>query len=278
MYGYGYQYSAIVSGGGGVAPFVGLLDTYSGAAAAYSLRKLRNAYSGDAIKVRRSSDNAELNIGFVSNELDTAALTTFASGTDAFVTTWYDQSGNGRNQTQPTASKQPQIVNSGTVILNPDNNKPSILLDGTDEGFSATVSMPVSQRFESFSVLKTSDTQGIQYSDNTAIDRWVFILQSGSSNALLSDRFAINNIYKNNVLQTLTTRGGWFTEFANNVTHLSFLQGQININQWEKLTLFNYSGFSLGGYSQEIVCWFSSVDNTTKEGISNNINSHYGIY
>ena len=29
--------------------FVGLLDTYSGAAAAYSLRLLRSGYTGDAI-------------------------------------------------------------------------------------------------------------------------------------------------------------------------------------------------------------------------------------
>jgi len=279
MYGYGYQNSGILkSGGGGVSPFVGLLDDYPSAAAAYSLRLLRNAYSGDAIRVRRSSDNAELNIGFVSNELDTASLTTFCSGTNGFVTTWYDQSGNGRNQTQTTASKQPQIVNSGTLILNPENNKPSILLDGTDDGFSTSVSMPVLQRFESFSVLKTSDTAGIQYCDNTTLGRWVFILQSGSSVTGLSDRFAISNIYKNNVLETLTTRGAWFSEFGDNVTHLSFLQGQINTEQWEKLTLFDYQGFALGGHSQEIVCWFSSVDNTTKDGISNNINSHYGIY
>ena len=44
-----------------------LLDSYSGAAAAYSLRKLRSSYTGNAIKVRRSSDNAEMNIGFNSD-------------------------------------------------------------------------------------------------------------------------------------------------------------------------------------------------------------------
>ena len=55
-----------------------LLDTYSGAAAAYSLRKLRNDYTGSAITVRRSSDNTSTNIGFDGNgNLDTTALTTF---------------------------------------------------------------------------------------------------------------------------------------------------------------------------------------------------------
>ena len=49
---------------GAVAAASYLLDTYSGSAVAYSLRKLSLAYSGSAIRVRRSSDNAEQNIGF----------------------------------------------------------------------------------------------------------------------------------------------------------------------------------------------------------------------
>jgi hypothetical protein len=54
-----------------------ILDTYPNAAVAYSLRKLRTAYSGSAIRVRRPSDNAEQDIGFVGNDLDTASLLSF---------------------------------------------------------------------------------------------------------------------------------------------------------------------------------------------------------
>jgi|DEB0MinimDraft_6_1074348.scaffolds.fasta_scaffold00137_9 hypothetical protein len=54
--------------------FDGMLDQYGDAAAAYSLRKLRNGYTGDAIRVRRSSDDTERDIGFYDNELDTVAL------------------------------------------------------------------------------------------------------------------------------------------------------------------------------------------------------------
>ena len=63
------------------AAFTGLLDTYPGATVAYSLRLLKSDYSGNAVKVRRASDNAEQDIGFVNNELDTASLETFCSGT-----------------------------------------------------------------------------------------------------------------------------------------------------------------------------------------------------
>jgi hypothetical protein len=63
-----------------------LLDTYSGAAAAYSLRLLDSTYTGSAIRVRRSSDNTEQDIGFnVFGELDTVSLTAFAGVGDAFV-------------------------------------------------------------------------------------------------------------------------------------------------------------------------------------------------
>jgi len=54
-----------------------LLDLYPNAAVAYSLRKLRTAYSGNAIRVRRSSDNAEQDINFVGGDLDTQSLLDF---------------------------------------------------------------------------------------------------------------------------------------------------------------------------------------------------------
>jgi len=115
--------------------FTGLLDEYSGAAAAYSLRLLRAGYTGDAIIVRRSSDDDEQPIGFDSNgELDTTALLAHVgtSPTDnGFVQTWYDQSGNGHDASQTTTSEQPQIVSSGSVIT--ENGKPAVQFDGTDD-------------------------------------------------------------------------------------------------------------------------------------------------
>ena len=108
-----------------------LLDAYPGASMAYSVRKLRSAYAGYALKVRRSSDNAEQDIGFSGNDLDTSALTTFCSGTDGFVTTWYDQSTSGVNPVQATSGKQPKIVSSGSVIT--QNGKSAVQFDGTDD-------------------------------------------------------------------------------------------------------------------------------------------------
>ena len=56
-----------------------LLDLYPNAAAAYSLRKLRNGYIGSAIQVRREADNATQDIGFnITNDLDISAISSFA--------------------------------------------------------------------------------------------------------------------------------------------------------------------------------------------------------
>lgn len=92
-----------------------LLDAYTGASAAYSLRLLSNSYAGSAIRVRRSSDNTETDIGFVGGDLDTAALSTFSSKTTSYVTKWYDQSGNANDAVMTTTSLQPEIITGPTT-------------------------------------------------------------------------------------------------------------------------------------------------------------------
>lgn len=92
---------------------------------AYSLRKVNSSYSGFSIRVRRSSDNTEQNIGFDgSGNLDQTALSTFVGGGNGFVTTWYDQSGFDLHATQATTTSQPMIVNAGNIITR--NNRPAV--------------------------------------------------------------------------------------------------------------------------------------------------------
>ena len=93
-----------------------LLNDFPNSAAAYSFRKLRSAYTGNCIRVRRSNDNAESDISFVNNVLDTITLLTFVGSNNGFITVWYDQSGNGNNATNSLNGAIPQIVSSGTLI------------------------------------------------------------------------------------------------------------------------------------------------------------------
>ena len=97
-----------------------LLDLYPvGVFHAHSAaRKLRTAYAGPCMRVRRGSDNVELDIGFDgSNNLDEAALLTFLGSGNGFVTRLYDQTSSptGKDLIQVTQSYQPQIVASGVI-------------------------------------------------------------------------------------------------------------------------------------------------------------------
>ena len=92
-----------------------LLDSFPGAQAAYSLRKMSSAYTGSCLTVRRSSDNATRNIGFYRYTVDTQAILDFVGSGNGFVTTWFDQSGNGVNIAQGTAASQFNIVTSGSL-------------------------------------------------------------------------------------------------------------------------------------------------------------------
>ncbi len=103
------------------------------AQAAYSLRKLCSTYAGKAIQVRRSNDDATQDIGFTAGgNLDTVSLKAFIGSNDGLVTIWYDQSGNARDLTQPTTSKQPTIIKAGVVYRK--RNRPAIYFDITDDG------------------------------------------------------------------------------------------------------------------------------------------------
>lgn len=84
----------------------------SRSAKGFSLRRLRSGYRGSAVRVRRASDNAEQDIGFLSNVFNIAALNTFLGGSQGFVRTFYNQGQIASNlsleQTNPSA--QPEIV------------------------------------------------------------------------------------------------------------------------------------------------------------------------
>jgi hypothetical protein len=96
----------------------------------YSLRRLRSAYAGSCLRVRRSSDDAEQDIGFSSGLLDSASLASFIGANSGYVVTWYDQSGGGNDFTQATKANQPRIVNAGTI-------DPYLVFDGTNDGMSS---------------------------------------------------------------------------------------------------------------------------------------------
>jgi hypothetical protein len=102
-----------------------LLDAIGTASGAYSLRKLRAAYAGSAVRVRRSSDNTEQDIGFTAKgDFDSAAFSTFVGAGQGYVTRWYDQSTALKDAIQATTTLQPEIKLAVT------NNRPAPMFNG----------------------------------------------------------------------------------------------------------------------------------------------------
>ena len=258
--------------------FTGLLNDYSGAAAAYSLRLLDNTYSGNAIKVRRSSDNAEQDIAFVNNELDTASLETFAGSGDAFVTTWYDQSGNGNNSTQTTAASQPQIVSSGTIYML--NSKPAISGNGLKQlDISTELNIPndffiaTTLQYDAHTMILGSNTDTINFLFSASLTQYRARI-AGFTGYFSQNALALNTQYNSNVFKV-----------GNSVDHsrngeLNGVQTGFTGRTFKINTLMNgYTGtsYALSGYAQEIIIW-ESDESTNRTGIETNINDFYSIY
>jgi len=119
-----FSFGAINQADGIIPPpvgFNGVLNQISAvASSAYGFRKLKNEYAGNAVRVRRSSDNTEQDIGFLSNgDFDSAALISFVgnlSTSNGFITKFYDHVGN-RDFSQTNPGSQIRIITNGVLQL-----------------------------------------------------------------------------------------------------------------------------------------------------------------
>jgi hypothetical protein len=277
-----------------------LLDDYPNAVAAYSLRKLDKDYTGSAIRVRRSNDNTEQDIGFTSaGDLDTASLKTFVGANSGFVTTWYDQSGNARNATQATVANQPLIVFNGVII----RRSGDIVLKFTDDFLETSGTSGINISPTSYSYVGTRDTSSntIKTIFSTGIlanlrGYGALYRNDGGANTQdslrLQVRFAAatprahgnyqNTTRVNHLLFGVITTSAyntWFNGSDNrNVTYTEAnATTSTNLIIGSRRDDLNNMGNYLDGSISELIIWQS--DRTTERtGIESNINSYYGIY
>ena len=259
---------------------LGLLDTYSGAAAAYSLRKLSLDYSGDAIVVRRASDNTTQSIGFVSNELDTASLESFCSGTDGFVTTWYDQSGNGENATQTTSSAQPKIVSAGSTIT--EGSKPILDFNGTSNYLDAS-GINAGNPKSLFIINKANAVGGGEkvMFDSVTTNQAIFYKAS-------NDNITLGFGASSQTSYTLTTDYNLYSIMHNGSSSNAYVNNSNQILTNADLGTNAFNGLRIGavrgsaslfwnGKTAEFIV-YASDQSSNRIGIETNINDFYSIY
>jgi len=277
--------------------FIGLLDLYPNAAAAYSLRKLRTAYSGNAVRVRKevSAVSSETDIGFLADgSLDTTTLLTFASDADSgdvFVVTWYDQS-LANDATQGTAANQPKIVSGGSLVTIDGH----ACLDG-DLGGSNTM-LQASNVIDSVGDVAIFSTYALK-TDGAAPDNQItFEIGNGTSTHQIHDTLgrggagtfgidirgainydfgnatgvAVDDIYLNSIL---SETNGFYINGTQQTSDNAVRSGSLV----DALTLFNRGSgsFPYKGKFFEFI-FYASDQSSNRTGIETNINNFYSIY
>ncbi|UXR66008.1 hypothetical protein EZJ49_07075 [Bdellovibrio bacteriovorus] len=102
----------------------------------YSWKKY-GSYSGPAIRIRRTSDQAEADIYFDANGvINKSDFDTFRGGANPYLVKWYDQSGNNQHAEQTDPALQGTVTLTSSYIL-------TLTLDGLNDGLTVP-SFPVS--------------------------------------------------------------------------------------------------------------------------------------
>jgi len=129
-------------------------------------RRVLTSYTGNLVRLRRASDNAEANFGYLANgNLDVAAIAAWAGGA-SYVVTVYDQAPAGDDVTMAIAGWQPLFVASI------QNGRAGMRHDGTDDHLRGafTTGGALSQPFNVFAVGKLDASVVNDNSDRVLID------------------------------------------------------------------------------------------------------------
>jgi hypothetical protein len=237
---------------------------------------LDSTYTGSAIRVRRSSDNTEQDIGFnVFGELDTVALAAHCGSNDGFVSKWYCQSGNSNDAVQTITANMPKIYDGTTGVVT-RSGKNSIDFTGAYSLRSLTGSM--TQPNTTFSVVDFISGKLIDASTG----RRNYEVQGGGNIAL----WAGNSPF------TATTAGGYSgtsnLQIISTILDGSNTEHKLNNNTAETCAASTNSstGFYFGGqqgttngsmYISEFVA-YESDQSTNVDDIHTNQNTFYTIY
>jgi len=259
------------------------LDTYTNASRAWGLRKLRTAYSGNCIKVRRDSDDTEQDIGFDGIDLDTTALNTFCSGANGTITRFYDQSGNALDMVADSEVGQVKIYDATTGLVEV-NNKPAAFFNGNSR-------YRQSQSFTHTSISVYSVTQFTGVASDLSRVVWGQRSADGytwitSDKAYIADTTTVHEINMTDATAnqeirsyTYNSSTGAYTGFIDGASDTSgtFSYGTLRTHTLVGLgSMGNYSA-QYKGYIQEVFYFLDDYSNDNAD-IHDALNAYYAAY
>ena len=249
-----------------------ILDNYPGASVAYSLRKVRTAYTGSAIRVRRSSDNTEQDIAFDSNgNLNTTSLLAFVGSGSGYVVKWYDQSGNNNSLFKTSATNQPRIVNAGVVET--IGGKPAVRwitignvehLMGLTTGLTNVQSVFMNITYLSGAGMAPLLGHTTYYDYHT--DGVVYLNTTHAASYVLNGTKYINGISKTNATFTKSS--------SNSLISMIHTSASGRVNQ---ISSDRVLGSWFSGYFSEIILYPNNQTNNRAK-IESNMNGYYSIH
>lgn len=267
------------------------------ASQAYAFRRLTRSYNGNAIRVRRSSDNTEQDIAFSdTNGIDTTSLLSFVGANNGFLTKWYDQSGNGRDLSQVTAALQPKIVNAGSLLTMGTNNK--LYADFNSQKMTFTgYNIGAWTTFNVYNSVTYPSNFGGYYRNGSTSNLGFCILggQGGATRQVLTFQTSNTaeyqiattsvkedyNNYTNYVIETTTCSGsarGIIYDNGLNITQTASSTGWGTINVGEYGS-FQYTGTVSGELQmQEFIVFNSVLSTSNRQLLAQNMNTYYGVY
>ena len=295
----------------GYTPPQPLLDEYSGAAAAYSLRNLTsNSNSSTKLaRVRRSTDNTEVDVyaddkgafsllspivdggdeistGVTGGSTTKTKLYEFVYGQacDLTVVVWYDQA-NGNDATQTTTSAQPKVYDSVTGV-ELDNTKAALTMSGSQFlRTNASLTTEDVTLFTVYSADASKATQEIAGIGERASSKM-------RANIVLTDKHT-TSIYNNNLLYN--TNAGTQVLHTSVYDYPSTIEGAINggtfntkaVTMLQPSSPIIYVGESstvstvttMLGKVQEVIIYDTDQNAAgNRTVIERNINDYYNIY
>lgn len=257
-----------------------ILDTYTGAGVAYSVcRKLRTAYAGSAIRVKRLNDNTEQDIGFDGDgNLNQSALTTFVGANNAQVVRIYDQTANAIHLY--TGGTENRIVVSGTVQT--EGGKPCVVMN-SETSFAPTGTITSTRIFTA------TAHYGIYTITGKSAAVWEFFtLNADSGDGLglgaFGTSFFLENppAYSYSVSATATNVNRHvFESIINSSSDWDIREDGISIETSQTVgaltssgTASSFSAFSNATNVQELII-FPSNQSANRAGIYSNVSTYY---
>jgi len=307
----------LISGGKGAQGFI--LDQYPNADVAFSLRRLSSTYNGPMLRVRRNTGGVEADVHFdstgsyslespvdnFSSSSNATNLGEFAassgyvdadsmgSGQSMWMTKWYDQSGNGRDGTSTTTSKQPRMLNAGAISYATGMGTagiPAGYLDGGNNVYVAqwgTIAHPntVTQVGQQL----THTTNRYFWESTTSSTRNILgSFYSGNDSGLFAGSFLVED--NSNTIAGSKIRYGLFNGSSSAFSIVdddgdqTDIYGDVGSNSQYGARLFSrYDGGNsqnMYGYFQEQIFWPANITADTpllSANIINQLNGYYQI-